>query len=344
MDDIQWNVFTYVVDHVETPLTTTVSGVVSEFLSYVSTPLQVAAVLYIALTGVLILRGYHQEATHSIISRMLALAVVVWFVTTAGIYQQWVYDFFFVVLPRDLGNALTGGGAGTVGASDFDKVWIKTWGAGLEVWKTLSWDDVAEKLVIVLFWGAGIVSTGFCFAIWLVSRVILALYVAIGPLLVPLVLFPATKALFERWIGSMIACIILQISTLVLLFIVLEVEREVVGAVVALHTTDPLPMIQVSLAGIIFFAVAAYVALQLPAFASSIGGGMHFHVGAIARAGLSAVKGSGKAYSGANRMANAGAQAIGNRTQKHPSVARRLTVRPGLALAVRRSFILAFEE
>lgn len=311
MADIQWNVFTYVVDQVETPLTATVSGVVTAFLEFVSTPLQIMSVLYIALTGLLIVRGHHQEATHSLISRMLSLAIVVWIVTSAGAYQQWIYDLFFTVLPRDLGTALTGGGTGTVAASDFDKVWLKSWGAGLEVWKTLSWDDIAEKLVVVLFWGAGILSTGFAFAIWLVSRVILALYVAIGPLLVPLVLFPATRSLFERWIGSMITCILLQISTLVLLFIVLGVEVQVAGSVVALGTSDPLPMIQVLLAGIIFFAVAAYVALQLPAFASSIGGGMHFHVGAIARAGLSAVTGAGRAYGGASRVAATGAQATG---------------------------------
>jgi len=315
VSDVQWTVFTYVVDHVETPLTTTVSGVVTTFLNFVSTPLQLMAVLYIALTGLLIIRGYHQEATHTLISRMLSLAIVVFIVTSAGAYQQWVYDFFFTALPQDLGNALAGGGTGTIDASDFDKVWLKAWGAGLQVWKTLSWDDVAEKLVVVLFWAAGILSTCFAFAIWLISRVILALYVAIGPLLVPLVLFPATRSLFERWIGSMISCIILQISTLVLLFIVLGVEVQVAGSVVALGTNDPLPMIQVLLAGVIFFAVAAYVALQLPAFASSIGGGMHFHVGAIARAGLSAVNGGGRAFGAANRIAASGGRGVGRIVQ-----------------------------
>jgi type IV secretion system protein VirB6 len=42
-------------------------------------------------------------------------------------------------------------------------------------------------------------------------------------------------------------------------------------------------MIQV-LAGVVFFAVAGFVALQLPAVASSLAGGLHFHTGALARA------------------------------------------------------------
>ena len=324
--DIQWSVFSYIVDQIETPLTTTVSGVVAGFLSFVSAPLQIMSVLYIALTGILIIRGYHQEATHSLISRMLKLAIVVFMVTSAGAYQQWVYDFFFVVMPHDLATAVTGAGAGVVDASSFDLVWLRAWRAGLEVWKTLTWHDFAEKLVIIVFWAAGIISTGFGFAIWLVSRVILALYVAIGPLLIPLVLFPATRSLFERWIGSMISCIILQIATLVLLFIILEVERSVVSSVASLHSSDPMEMIQILLAGIIFFAVAGYVALQLPAFASSIGGGMHFHVGAIARAGLSAVSGGGRAFGAAERMAVSGGRWGWQDCASHSPSAGRLAV------------------
>jgi type IV secretory pathway VirB6-like protein len=67
------------------------------------------------------------------------------------------------------------------------------------------------------------------FAIWLISRVILALYIAIGPLLIGLALFPATRSIFERWIGSLISCVILQITTIVLLYIVLAVEQQVAG-------------------------------------------------------------------------------------------------------------------
>jgi type IV secretory pathway VirB6-like protein len=55
------------------------------------------------------------------------------------------------------------------------------------------------------------------------------LYIAIGPLLIGLALFPATRSIFERWIGSLISCVILQIATIVLLYIVLAVEQQVAG-------------------------------------------------------------------------------------------------------------------
>jgi len=300
VDDIQWNVFNYIVDQVETPLITTVGTVVAAFLTWVSAPLQIGLVLYIVLTGLLIIRGYHQEAAATLITRIISLAIVVWFITGAGVYQQYVYDFFFTTLPSSLSDAVTGGGgSATINANSFDTVWIRAWRAGLEVWKTLDVTDVSEKLVVILFWLAGIVSTGLCFAIWLISRVLLALYIAVGPLLIVLALFPATKSIFERWIGSLISCIILQISTLVLLFIILDVEKKVVTEVVTKGTSDYVVMMQILLAGIIFFAVAAFTALQLPQFASSLSGGLHFHTGAIARAAQSALGSRGRSYTDA---------------------------------------------
>ena len=79
------------------------------------------------------------------------------------------------------------GSTGAVDASTFDMVWVKAWRAGLEVMRTLSWQDITQGIVVVLFWLAAILSTVFAFAIWLISRVILALYIAVGPLLVTLV-------------------------------------------------------------------------------------------------------------------------------------------------------------
>lgn len=293
MATVQWEVFTYIVDQVETPLVTAVSDVTSALLSFASAPLQVALVLYVALTGVLILRGYHQELASTLISRMIAMGLVVFVLTGAGIYQQFVYDFFFTTLPTDLTQAVSGVGA-PVTANSFDQVWLKAWRAGLEVWRTLAWDDLAEKFVIILFWGAGILSTVLTFAIWLISRVLLALYIAVGPLLVALVLFPATRSIFERWIGSMISCVILQVVTVVLLAIILTVEGEVVSTVATMGSVDPIAMLQVLLAGMIFFGVAAYVALQLPSVASSLAGGLHFHVGALARGGMNAARAGGQ--------------------------------------------------
>lgn len=294
MPDLQWQVFAYIVSQVETPLVSAVAQVMNAFLALIAAPLKVALVLYIALTGILILRGEVNEAGSALLGRFLKMALVVWVLTGAGVYQQYIYDFFFTTLPQGLAQALTASGTTPIDANSFDQVWIKAWRAGLEVWRTLKWSDIAEKLVVCLFWIAAILSTVFAFAIWLISRVLLALYIALGPLLIALTLFPATRAIFERWIGSLISCVILQITTIVLLYVVLIVEAQVVGTVVTMGSVDPMAMIQVLLAGVIFFAVAAFVAFQLPGVASSLAGGLHFHSGALGRAMKNVVGSTGR--------------------------------------------------
>ena len=84
-----------------------------------------------------------------------------------------------------------------------------------------------------------------------------------------------------------------------LLFIILDVEKKVVTEIVTKGTSDYVVMMQILLAGIIFFAVAAFTALQLPQFASSLSGGLHFHTGAIARAAQSALGSRGRSYTDA---------------------------------------------
>ena len=290
MDDIQWRIFAYIVAQVETPLVGAVADVLEAFLAYVATPLRVALVLHVALTGLAILSGRVTDTAATLTGRLLAMILVVWIITGTGTYQRFVYEFFFTTLPNGLAEALTSSGTvSTVSADSFDRVWLKAWHAGLEVWRTLGWSDVAEKAVVVLFWAASILSTAFCFAIWLISRVVLALYIALGPLLVPLALFAATRTVFERWIGSLIGCVILQIATIILLYIVLIVEGRVVGTVAAMGSVDPMVMLQVLLAGVIFFAVATYVALQLPALAAALSGGLALHTGALVRSAQAAL-------------------------------------------------------
>lgn len=294
MGDIQFAIFSYIVSQVETPLVAAVSGVFGAFLGFVAAPLRVALVLYVALTGLLIARGGTSEPGSVILGRVLRAALVVWLLTGSGVYQQWVYGFFFEVLPRSLVNALTSGGIAPISAVNFDQVWLSTWRAGLEVWRASGYTEIGKQFCVILFWLAGILSTVFCFAVWLVSRVVLALYVAIGPLLIGLALFPATRTIFERWIGSLIACVVLQVTTIVLLFIILAVLQRVVGTVGRMPLSESMSMIQVLLAGIIFFGVSGFVAIQLPAIASSLAGGLTFHTGVLVRSMQAGIGSTGR--------------------------------------------------
>ena len=122
------------------------------------------------------------------------------------------------------------------------------------------------------------------FAIWFLSHVLLALFVAIGPLLIGLVLFPATRAIFERWIGAMISCVILQVFTVIMVTLTISVEAEIVEQIRAYTGTNPFEQIQMLFCAVIFFVFAGIIAFQLPGAATALAGGMHFHTSSLVRA------------------------------------------------------------
>ena len=284
------NIFTWIVSQIETPLTTTVTQTVSSLLNWMALPLQSLMVLYIAITGVLVIRGMEEPAS-VVLSRFLKLALVVWVLTGTANYQQYVYDFFWTTLPNGLQSALGTSGATPAGASAFDTAWKDAFQAGDRVWlnsigggwTTILHVDLLPLFGVLLFWVAALLSVAIGFAIYEISRLFLVLSIAVGPLLIPLALFPSHRSIFERWLSTMVSCVLLQILTTIMLSVIMKTETSMLEAMGTGVNTDGVANTHLLIAGIIFFAVAAYVGLHLPQLATAIAGGVHFHVGGIAR-------------------------------------------------------------
>ena len=306
MRDLQ--IFQYLFDELETVFLQSVARTVSVLINYVAAPLQTALVLYVALTGILMMRGHASEAIGGLISRIIKFSVVLWFSTNGSVYATWVQDFFLTVLPTDLAHAVSsaGGGNNAVNANSFDTAWRQAFEAGLRVWKLLDYWDVGEEIVIILFWGSALVACIVAFAIWFLSHVILGLFIIIGPLVLGLVLFPATKAIFERWIGAMISCVILQVITIILLTLTLQVEDAIIQKILLYRGPNQFEQLRTLLSGMIFFVFAGLIAFQLPGFATALAGGLHFHTGAIARGLGAGASRMGRAAGAAAKVADAG--------------------------------------
>lgn len=317
MRDLQ--IFKYIFDEIETPFIRSISTIVSALISYASTPLQTALVLYIALTGVLMMRGQGGEAVGGLVGRVIKFSIVAWFATNGSVYATWVQDFFLNVLPTDITKAVANSGNGNVAinANSFDAVWKQAYEAGLRVWKLLGYWDIGEEIVIILFWLAAIVACIVAFTIWFLSHVILGLFIVIGPLMLGLVLFPATKPIFERWIGAMISCVILQVVTVIIVTLTLQVEAQIIQKIIAYKGPNQFEQLGILLAGMIFFVFSAIIAYQLPGFATSLSGGLQFHTGAVARGiaagGRFAGRSTAAAAKAADRTIDKGVSAIRQR-------------------------------
>ena len=292
-------VFSYIYQDIENPLVDGLAQLMAALVSYAATPVQTALVIYIALTGILILRGHASEGIGSLVTRILKMSLVVWFATNGALYTTWVSGFFLTALPNEVSQAVSSSmdGGTTISANSFDVLLVKAYDAGLEVWKLLSWTDIGEQVFVVLYWVVASLACLVTFAIWFISHVSLAIFVALAPLMLPMVLFRVTAPIFERWVGAMISAVIVQVVTVILLTLTLQVEAQLVAQLANYTGTNPFEQIRTLIAAIAFFGFATLLAFQIPGFGTALAGGLHFHTGALARATLGAVSG------GASEMA-----------------------------------------
>lgn len=301
-------IFKYIVDSWETPFVDSVGQLVAALIAYASTPVQAALVLYIALTGLLIMRGQGGMPAGGLLGRVIKLSLVVWFATNGSVYTEWVQNFFLTVLPNDITRAVSGAGVGDYNfdANSFDLVWKQAYEAGLRVWRLLDYWDVGEEITIIAFWIVAMIAIVIGFFIWLLSHFILGLFIILGPLAIGLSLFSATESIFQRWIGAMISCVVLQVMTIILLAVTLRVEGQIVQQILIYRGPNVFEQIRVLMSGMIFFMLAAVIAAQLPSAANALAGGLHFHTAALVRGAIRGGGRVGQAAASVGRAADAG--------------------------------------
>lgn len=307
-------VFQTLYDQIQTPFIAGVTGLVASLSNYARQPVQVALVIYIAISGMVLAMGKGGSAGDTV-THLLKVAIVAWFATDATAYSTWVQQFFMTDLPNDLASAVVTGNGGAAGTTAwaFDMIWRHSWEAGWSVWKTLSVADLGEEIVVVLFWIAALLSVGIAFAIWMMSQIILALYIIIGPLVIVMVLFAPTRAITARWIGGILSSIFLQVGILILLTLTLRTEAGLVTQIPSTVGPNVYVGLNLLLACIAVFLLCGILAFQMPGWAASLAGGMQFHGGALALIMLTQMRGATSAISRTGGALNEGTDAVRRR-------------------------------
>jgi type IV secretion system protein VirB6 len=317
------HVFQLIFDQMETPLLASVSGLVQAVSSYAQTALPAALILYVALIGLLVMIGRAQMTAREFFTHVLKMALVVWFITDATAYSSYVTDFALTKLPTELANAVSGAGNGlSVGAGTFDSIWEPARDAGWRVMEKLSFfnGDIGEMFVVAfLYWPMALLSCVIGFAIWMLSHLILALFIIVGPLLIMAVLFPATAAMFERWVGALIACVLTQFGIVVLMTLTLQVEATLTARVTAYSGPNVYAQIQLLLALVGMFAFSAILAWQMPAWANTLAGGLHFHGAALVFMARNQAARAGRMAAAGARAADRGITSAVDRIRRPPA-------------------------
>jgi len=237
----------------------------SRAMSEVAAPLRAALVLYVLLYGFAILRGAIAEPMMDFAIRSVKLALVVMLATTAA-YGSWIAQPLFHGLPDAIARAVGGGGVADAGGA-FDQFFNRAAYLGEKIADQATLTDWLPLLLSGAVWVCGALAAALGFGIVVLSKVSLALLIALGPIFVACALFEVSRRYFFGWLSQAVNYLVLYALILAIFQMVLAIVAEQWGAI---EGDDPMT------GGLIFIALCilgAIFFLQTPAIAAGISGG-----------------------------------------------------------------------
>jgi type IV secretion system protein VirB6 len=284
-----------------------VQALLSALVTYVHAPLLAGTVVWLA--GTFMVDHYAPggiDPMTGLVRRLTRAAIIVFAVSSAATFNQYVGNLLLNILPTDVGNAVANAsGNPPIGANAFDTLWNGAWAAGEQVYKNIpgwSFKGLGMMIVVALYWGIALGTIAISFLIYVASRVFLGLVVATGPLFVCCLLWQRTARFFDGWVGAAGSLIVTQIFIVALLTLWLRVETEIIrqiaGQNVGVNANNEASQVQLLLESGGMFFIAACLAKQLPDLARAIMGGIAHNTAPYTRAVMSTLGGTAGAAVG----------------------------------------------
>jgi type IV secretion system protein VirB6 len=242
-------------------------------LSAIQAPLSAAIVLWIIVSGVLVMRG-DLDARRGI-TRVVSVSLVAGILMSAGLYNTYVVTFFTSGLPDWLANTVLGVTGPQPSAHQFDALWNEANGFFLAAAKNMNFYNVLYSVELGILQDLVVFPIGITFLIYETAKILMDVVVSIGPFLIAGYLFQATRGIVDRWIGKLIGLAILMLLVDIVLSIIIN------GDAAYFHTSmdgltgaTAVETITIGIQFIMFLTLGCLITCFLPALASFLGGGI----------------------------------------------------------------------
>lgn len=264
----------YVFDQtVQQPFTNGMNATVTNAISAIQGPLTAVIVLWIIVTGVLVMRG-DIDARQGI-TRVLSVCLVVGILMSAALYNQYVVSFFTVGLPDWLANSFLGVTGAQPSAHQFDALWDQANEFFRAASKNLNFYNVLYSVELGILQDLVVFPIGITFLIYETAKILMDVIVAIGPFLLIGYLFQATRGVADRWIGKLIGLAILMLLVDIVLSIIIQGDQAYFNSSMnSLTAATVIDTITIGIQFVIFLTLGCLITCFLPAIASFLGGGV----------------------------------------------------------------------
>jgi type IV secretion system protein VirB6 len=244
--------------------------------------------IYFMVLGLAVARGDVQQPMSKVVKDSLSMVIIAAIGIGAGVYQQQVVGAVYGVL-EFLVAKMTSGGARTVGeaismifATNSGSVVVDgkpvsldnaLWVVALQNSNSLGIPQLSYMFASFCVWIATVFVSLFCILPWLLSKVGIAIGLAVGPLFIMLGMFPQTRNYFASWLSNVLGnvftgMLVAAICSLMPTVFITILTKALVGA----GTDDYSPM-AMGLGMLVVGLGLGFVSLQVSQMGAQLAGG-----------------------------------------------------------------------
>jgi len=281
--------------------------------------------VYIALYGFAVMRGEASAPVAVFAWKMIKVAFILSFALGAGNYMNVVFgtanglqDSLATVF---LGNAAYSEGAPTTVFGSLDAANDIANGLLKQLWGDAGITRLDLVLASLLFSLGTAIFLLFGLVVTIMSKMILAFALAIGPISILTLLFKPTSKFFDAWLSFVLSAVVLSAFVFFALGLSLYVEDHLIRALNLSGAFSPTGAVNALEGAVTYLTISVALAIllsQAPHYASALTGGATMGTGAELAAGFLAGRAGG---GGGGNQGNAGGADAGGAIGKGGGVA-----------------------
>ncbi|MDD2466192.1 MAG: type IV secretion system protein [Desulfobulbus sp.] len=273
------DLFTKINATLESYIQSTASDIITSITPVATTMLTI----YVMFWGWSMLRGTISEPVTDGVQRIVRLEVIVGIALSLGQYNTFVANFLWQS-PDALAAIIASGSSvpatSTQFLDQFAGHFYDVYVACAQMAKAEPWSStVGIPDLSLLLWGAGVLLAGMLLTAYaafllVLSKIALAVLLAIGPIPILMSMFEATKRFLDTWLGQAFNFVFLAVLTAAMIKIMLTIiQTYLLGAVATPEALANPSTVSIVIA-IVFCTIGLLVLWQVPSIASALGGGV----------------------------------------------------------------------
>ncbi len=287
------NVFSKVQAEIDNALVSYVFDTTTLIINWIAPVFQNLLIIYVALWGYAFWLGTIDEPFTDGLKRILRITVVLTLALTVKNYNDLVVSFIYGG-PEQLAGVISGAkptaglldGLLEKGIDIGDRAWAQ--GGVLN-------GDFGKYFLAIIIYLSVIALTAYAAFLIFMSKIALAILLAIGPVFIVMVLFKTTQRFFESWLSMVINYGLLLVLAVSAVQITLGLVGKGVGAVHSSGVTEVISMSTI----LILVILSMLLLRQVPSIASGLAGGVELSTQRVVGESMSKVgRVSGKLWRG----------------------------------------------